>query len=108
MRFGISVRGESDVCMEQRGLPTSQVAVESDLHEEPASIPDSSVAHSRGAFPNLNASKIAAVYKWSAGNLQVECKIIGVIMSTGCVQQSRGSVQCLHVECSEQLIDNKR
>jgi hypothetical protein len=67
MRFGISVRGKSDVCMEPRGLPTSQVAVESDLHEEPASIPDSSVAHSRGGFPNLNASK-------DRSSLQVECR----------------------------------
>src|ERR1700719_2253750 len=38
----------------------------------------------------------------------VECKIIGAIMSTGCVQQSTGTLQCLQVECSEQLIDNKR
>src|SRR5580700_6876638 len=55
-------------------------------------------------------SKIAAVYKWSAGNLHVECKIIGEIMSTGCVQQSSGSVECLclHVACREQLIENKR
>ena len=108
MRFGISVRGKSDVCMEPRGLPTSQVAVESDLHEEPASIPDSSVAHSRGGFPNLNASKDRSSLQVECRNLQVERKIIGVTMSTGCVQQSTGSLQCLHVECSEQLIDNKR
>ena len=67
MRFGISVRGESDVCMEQRGLRTSQVAVESDLHEEPASIPDSSVAHSRGGISESECIK-------DRSSLQVECR----------------------------------
>ena len=67
MRFGISVRGKSDVCMEPRGLPTSQVAVESDLHEEPASIPDSSVAHSRGGFSESECIKDRI-------SLPVECR----------------------------------
>jgi hypothetical protein len=107
MRFGISVRGESDVCMEQRGLPASRVALESIGPEEPASVSDSRVATRTGPLPHLNASKIVPVYKLSAGNLQVECKIISAIMSTGCVQRSTGSLQCLQVECSAQLIDNK-
>jgi len=79
------VRGELDVCMEERGLPASRVAVESIGPEEPVSISDSAVATRTGPLPHLNASEIVAVYKLSAGNLQVECKIIRAIMSTGCV-----------------------
>src|ERR1700722_19495115 len=68
--------------------------------EEPASISDSRVATPTGPLPHLNASKIVLVYKLSAGNLQVECKIISAIMSTGCVQRSTGPLQCLQVEYS--------
>jgi hypothetical protein len=50
-----------------KGLPTSQVAVESDLHEEPASIPDSSVAHSRGGISESECIK-------DRSSLQVECR----------------------------------
>ena len=65
MRFGIPVRGESDVCMEQRGLPASRVVLESIGPEEPASISDSRVATRTGPLPHLNASKIVPV--------QIEC-----------------------------------
>ena len=49
------------------GLPTSQVAVESNLHEEPPSIPDSSVAHSRGGSSKSECIK-------ESSSLQVECR----------------------------------
>jgi len=68
--------------------------------KSPASISDSRVATPTGPLPHLNASKIVLVYKLSAGNLQVECKIISAIMSTGCVQRSTGPLQCLQVEYS--------
>jgi hypothetical protein len=73
--------------------------------EEPASISDSRVATPTGPLPHLNASKIVLVYKLSAGNLQVECKIISAIMSTGCVQRSTGPLQCLQVELQ---LDSRR
>jgi IPT/TIG domain len=60
VNFTVGQSGESDVCMEQRGLPASS---------------DSRVATRTGPLPHLNASKIVPVYKLSAGNLQVECKM---------------------------------
>src|SRR3984957_16564083 len=105
MRFGIPVRGASDVCMEQRGLSASRVALESIGVEEPASISDSRVATRTGPIAHLNAPKTVPVYKLSAGNLQVECKIISAIMSTGCVQPSTGPLQCLQVELQ---LDSRR
>jgi hypothetical protein len=85
----------------------SQVAVESNLHEDPHPFPTPVWPTRAGGSSESECIKIAAVYKWSARNPQVECKIIGAIMSTACVQQSTGSLQCLPVECSEQLVDNK-
>ena len=45
----------------------SQVAVESDLHEEPASIPGSSAAHPRGGISESECIK-------DRSSLQVECR----------------------------------
>jgi hypothetical protein len=40
--------------------------------------------------------------------LNALCAIALCVGSTGCVHQSIGSLQCLQVACSAQLIDNKR